>query len=154
MSPSLSPTVPEPVLSLFAAGVLPDYDQPLKDSGAVIEADAAFAQRLRMIGLIPLKLHCEMIRLKRTSDKSGKAVPRLPPRVARYRSFQAALPKLVARNEIEIVHLSSFRRQIYRENQCFRLDQQVAFVLRPTIRGTSVSVAMSGEIGRGVELRA
>ena len=48
---------PESRLAVFAAGVLRDRDRSLEDSSAVVEADAAFAQGLGVLGFVPLELH-------------------------------------------------------------------------------------------------
>lgn len=47
----------EPRLAVVAAGVLRDRDRSLEDSGAVVEANPALAQRLCMLGFVPLELH-------------------------------------------------------------------------------------------------
>lgn len=66
------------VLSIVATGVLPYYNRSLEDPRAVGEADAAFAQGSGVLGLIPLELHLKMVRLKRTTHKSGKSCPAAP----------------------------------------------------------------------------
>jgi hypothetical protein len=60
---------PEALFAIVAAGVLPDHDRSFEDSGAIVEADAASAQRPGLFGFVPLELNLGRVRLKRTSRK-------------------------------------------------------------------------------------
>lgn len=60
---------PKALLAIVAAGILPDHDRSFEDSGAIVEANAASAQCLCVLGFVPLKLHLGSVRLKRTSRK-------------------------------------------------------------------------------------
>jgi hypothetical protein len=55
---------PQTLLAIVTAGVLPDHDRSLEDSSAVIEANAALAQRLGVLGFVPLEFHLSAGTLK------------------------------------------------------------------------------------------
>jgi hypothetical protein len=48
---------PEAILAVRAAVIFPDQNRPRENSGAVVETDTAFAQRLGVLRLIPLEFH-------------------------------------------------------------------------------------------------
>lgn len=48
---------PEAILAVRAAGIFPGQNRPCENSGAVVETDTTFAQRLGVLRLIPLEIH-------------------------------------------------------------------------------------------------
>jgi hypothetical protein len=55
---------PKPLLAVVAALILPDQHPSLKNTGAIVKADPALLQVLRMLRRIPLELPIGTLRLK------------------------------------------------------------------------------------------
>ncbi len=62
---------PKAVLAILMAGILPDQNRPGENPGTIVKADTAIAQRICMLGLIPLEFHMGMLRLKRTPPQGA-----------------------------------------------------------------------------------